>query len=494
MTEAPLWTGDEVLRATGGSGPAGWQAASVSIDTRTLRPGALFVAIAGPRFDGHDFVAEALTRGAAAALVSRPPAEAGVAEDAPLVRVADTLAALGALGAAARARTSARVVAVTGSVGKTSVKEGLRAVLALQGETVASEGSLNNHWGVPLSLARLPKRAAYGVLEIGMNHAGEIAPLSRLARPQVAVITTIAPAHLGNFASIEAICDAKAEIFAGLEGTGIAVLNRDNPFFARLRAAALAKGGVRVIGFGRTDGAEVRLIAAELDADGARVRADVLGTAVEYRLNLAGSHAVDNSLCVLAAVAAAGADVAAAAAGLAEVRAVRGRGERFAVRLAGSRFALIDDSYNANPASMRAALEVLGRIAPGRGGRRLAVLGDMLELGAASAALHRELAVPLRDYGIDRVFTAGPAMAELFAALPATMRGAHAADAQSLVPAVTAAVRAGDVVVVKGSAGSRMARVVEALRALDAGNGEATAEDGGDPGTASRPARTGGKA
>ncbi len=465
MTGEPLWTGAEVLRATFGSGADHWAAHSVSIDTRTLAPGALFVAIEGPRFDGHDFVAAALARGAVAALVARTPAN--VATDAPLIMVPDTLQALCDLGRAARARTPARVVAVTGSVGKTSIKEALRHVLALQGPTAANEGSLNNHWGVPLSLARLPRGAAFGVFEIGMNHPGEITPLSRLVRPDVAVITTIAAAHLGHFASLDQICDAKAEIFAGLAATGTAVLNRDNVFFARLAAAARAHGIARILGFGRDGQADARLIAAELDADGAQIEAEILGNPVRYRLNVAGSHAVDNSLCVLAASAALGADVEAAAHGLAGVQPARGRGQRFLVRHDGGRFALIDDSYNASPASMRAAFDVLSKIAPGPGGRRIAVLGDMLELGAESAELHRALAAPLQDSGVDLVFTAGAAMAALFAALPASMQGAHAASVDALAPEVAAALRAGDVVVVKGSAGSRMATVVKALQALD---------------------------
>lgn len=469
MSGTPLWTAEEAMAATQGSADAVWTADAVSIDTRTLDRGALFVALAGPNFDGHDFVCDALARGAAAAIVSRQPAS--VAPNAPLLKVADTLIALADLGRAARARAQATVIAVTGSVGKTSVKEALRHVLAQQGQTAANEGSLNNHWGVPLSLARLPRQARYAVIEIGMNHAGEITPLSLLARPDVAVITTVAAAHLGHFASLEAISDAKAEIFAGVSASGAAVLNRDIPFFARLSAAAQARGIVRIIGFGREADADARLLSAELDADGAHVRADVLGTVVDYRLNVAGSHAVDNSLCVLAAAAAAGADVCGAAADISGVRPAYGRGQRFFVHHDGGRFEVIDDSYNASPASMRAAFEVLGRIVPAAGGRRIAVLGDMLELGDETLALHRALAPALQRHAVDLVFAAGPAMAELVACLPASMRGGHAASSAALVDEVAAAVRPGDVVVVKGSAGSKMTTLVKALRALDQGCG-----------------------
>ena len=460
----PLWTQAEAIAATGGRCERAWQATSIAIDSRTLAPGALFVALKGPTFDGHDFVADALAKGAAAAVVHRLPE--GVPADAPLLIVADTLAALNKLARAARARTAARIIGVTGSVGKTGVKEALRLALSRQGPTTANDGSLNNHWGLPLSLARLPMGDAFGVFEMGMNHAGEITPLARLARPHVAVITTVEPVHMENFASVEAIADAKAEIFAGGDPGATAVLFGDNPHFSRLAAAATRAGVDRILAFGSAAGADVRLLSCRLEADGSRVRGEVMGRPIVYRVGLAGRHWVTNSLCVLAAVVAAGADVDAAASALADLQPAKGRGQRFTVAIEGGSFELVDDSYNASPVSMAASFAVLGALAPGKGGRRIAVLGDMLELGPDELALHAGLARPLAAHGIDLVFAAGPRMRALFDALPPTMRGAYAADAALLAPIVADAVRPGDVVGVKGSAGSRMGRVVEALKAL----------------------------
>lgn len=462
----PLWTSDDAAQATGGRSSTVWRASGVSIDSRTVARGDLFVALRGPKFDGHAFVADAFARGAAAAVVSRHPPQ--VAGTAPLLMVDETFVALRALAARARARSQARICAVTGSVGKTGVKEALRTVLAHQAQTAASEGNLNNHWGLPLSLARMPAGAAYGVFEMGMNHPGELGPLSYLARPHVCVITTVEAVHKAHFASVEEIAEAKAEIFTGADAGASAVLNCDNPQHDRLWSAARRCGIQRIIGFGRDRDAHVRLLDAEVGSEGSRVRADVLGQQLEYRLTVPGSHWVANSLCVLAAAAALGADVCQAACDLAEVSAPAGRGRRLTVRLPAGVFELIDDSYNASPVAMAAAFEVLGRMAPGPGGRRIAVLGDMLELGDEAPALHARLAEPLQADGIDLVFTAGPNMAHLAVALPLSMRGGHAEDAASLAPLVAEAVRAGDVVTVKGSAGSRMGTVVRALSALDA--------------------------
>jgi UDP-N-acetylmuramoyl-tripeptide--D-alanyl-D-alanine ligase len=457
-----VWTAAEVLAATAGRAKAAdWQATGVSIDTRTLVAGDLFVALRGPNFDGADYAGQALARGAVAALVERAPD--GLAEEARLVVVADTLDGLRALARAARERTRARVIAVTGSVGKTGVKEALRHVLTEQAQTSASAGNLNNHWGLPLSLARLPRGSAFAVLEMGMNHAGEIEPLSVLARPHVAVITAIAPAHRGNFPSFAAIADAKAEIFAGVTAGGSAVLNHDTPFYERLAAAARGRQ-LEVLSFGRDATAAVRLVSAAADAAGSTVTAAVAGTEVTYRINLAGSHWIDNSLCVLATVSAAGADVTLAARALASVAPVTGRGGRIVVDWPDGRLIVIDDSYNASPASMAAAFDVLGRTVPEGGGRRIAVLGDMLELGEESPRLHAALAGPLLESRVDRVFACGAAMEHLIAALPSGRCGAHAPDSAALAPLVCAAVQPGDVVLVKGSAGSRMGAVVKALR------------------------------
>ncbi|MFN4089988.1 MAG: UDP-N-acetylmuramoyl-tripeptide--D-alanyl-D-alanine ligase, partial [Alphaproteobacteria bacterium] len=381
----------------------------------------------------------------------------------PLLLVRDTLEGLQGLGAAARARSAARIAAVTGSVGKTGVKEALALVLGRQAETHASLGNLNNHWGAPLSLARLAPAARYGIFELGMNHAGEIAPLSRLVRPHVAVITTIAPAHAAHFPSVEAIADAKAEIFAGVEAGGVAVLNRDNPYFERLADAARRAGIDSILGFGADPSADARLVGASRQATGSDVEAEIAGRRLAFRIGAPGAHWVANSLAVLAAVHALGADVAAAAAALADMRAPGGRGRRHCIRLEAGSFTLIDESYNASPAAMRAALEVLSLTRPGPGGRRIAILGDMLELGADAPRLHAELADEIGRCDVDLVYATGAGMAHLYRALPPPRRGGHAEDSAALAPVIASVVRAGDIVLVKGSLGMNMARIVRAL-------------------------------
>jgi UDP-N-acetylmuramoyl-tripeptide--D-alanyl-D-alanine ligase len=459
---AVLWTDAEAAAATGGRASARFAALGVSIDSRTLAKDDLFCAIAGVSQDGHQYVAAAFKAGAAAALVEK----GRVAKpDGPLLEVADTLAALNALGRAARERSKARIAAVTGSVGKTGVKEALRAVLAAQATTHASEGSLNNHWGAPLSLARMPRDAAYGVFELGMNHPGEIAPLARLVRPHVALVTWIAPAHAAFFKSLSEIADAKAEIFAGMAG-GTAVLPRDSEFHDRLRRHAERAGVARTISFGAHAAADARLVDADLGATQSTVTAELLGTRLRYTIGSPGRHWVVNSLAVLATAQALGADLAKAAAALAKVQPPRGRGARHRVTLAQGAFTLVDESYNASPEAVRAALATLALAAPEPGGRRIAVLGDMRELGDDADALHAALAPSLADAKVDSVFTCGPHMAALSAALPARLRAAHAADSAALLPKVAAAVRAGDVVMVKGSLGSKMTPIVEALLAL----------------------------
>jgi UDP-N-acetylmuramoyl-tripeptide--D-alanyl-D-alanine ligase len=432
-------------------------------------------------------VAEALDKGAAAAVVSRPN---GLAGDAPLLLVQDTLEALGALGRAGRARSNARIAGITGSVGKTGVKEALALALSRQGATHSSVGSFNNQWGVPLSLARMPKSSAFAIFEMGMNHAGEITPLTTLVRPHVAAITAVEAVHIEHFGSIEDIADAKAEIFAGLEPGGAAVLNRDNAHFHQLVQRAGEAEVSRIISFGRASTADARLLAADEGDRGSRIDADVLGTRLSFFVGVPGSHWVSNALCVLACAGALGADVRAAAAALSDLKPPKGRGLRARVRLDSGSFELIDDSYNASPASMCASFQVLGRSRPGDGGRRIAVLGDMLELGATSAALHAGLASALIENGIDVVFTAGRLSANLRDALPSAMRGGHAAGSADLAPLVAAAIRAGDVVAVKGSAGSRMRVVVDALLALDRRETEVSANKSADnvrhPATAAR--------
>lgn len=465
-----LWSAGALEAATGGRlvgerRPVG----GASIDTRTLQPGDLFFAIRGEARDGHDFVADALARGAAAAVVASARAE-GLSAHGPVLAVpgagADpVLDAMIRIGQAARARTRAQVVAVTGSVGKTGTKEALRHVLEGQGATHASAASYNNHWGVPLTLARMPEGTRYGVFEIGMNHAREIAPLAAQVRPDVALVTTVEPVHIEHFPSLSAIADAKGEIFSGSAPGGVAVLNRDNPHFARLLAHAQASDAGRVISFGEHPEADVRARTIVLRPDLSVVDAVVMGEPVTYRLGTAGRHTALNSLGVMAVVHALGADLARAALALAGLRPPVGRGERTALGLQGGTAYLVDESYNANPASVRAALATLSAIETGPRGRRIAVLGDMLELGAAGPDLHRGLAQAVEAAGIDLVFASGALSRHLFEALPVSRRGAVAETAAELIEPLARNLRAGDAVMVKGSNGSRMGRIVDALKA-----------------------------
>jgi len=454
---APLWTSAEAEAATGGRASRAFSASGVSIDTRSLEAGDLFVALKGAR-DGHAFVADAFAKEAAAALVSDAPA--GVAAEAPLITVADTLEGLRGLGRRGRARSGATVIGITGSVGKTSTKEALAAVLAAQGQTHAAAASHNNHLGVPLTLARLPPEARYAVVEIGMNHPGEISPLARLARPHVAVITTVGPVHIEFFGSEEAIADEKAAIMDGIEPGGAVVLNRDNRHFARLEAAARARGIDRVIAFGAHPEADVRLLSWEPLGWEARVRIGLFGRELAATLASPGRHAALNACAVLAAAFAAGADAAAALPVLAAIAPAGGRGRRRPIPLASGEATLLDDSYNASPPSVRAALAVLAAV-PAR--RRIAVLGDMRELGDRAEAEHRALAGPIIEAGVDAVFTCGTLMRALHEALPARLAAAHAADSAALAPLVRAAIAPGDVVLVKGSLGSRMGPLAAAL-------------------------------
>jgi UDP-N-acetylmuramoyl-tripeptide--D-alanyl-D-alanine ligase len=377
--------------------------------------------------------------------------------------VPDVLEALHGLARAARARSGARFVGVTGSVGKTSTKEALRLALSAEGETHASTASYNNHWGVPLSLARCPASARFAVLEMGMNHAGEIAPLARLARPHVAVVTTIEPVHLEFFPSVEAIADAKAEIFQGVEPGGAAVINRDNPYFDRLARRARDAGVARIVSFGEHAEADARLIKLAPQPDSSCVRASILGADLAYKIGAPGRHMALNSLAVLAAAVLAGADLALAALALSSLTPVAGRGARIALELPGGPALLIDESYNANPASMRAALALLGQAPVAPLGRRIAVLGEMLELGAHGTELHRGLLDSIVANSVDLVFCAGALYRDLWEALPSERRGGYAVTSAALEAGVLQALRAGDVIMVKGSLGSRMGPIVKAL-------------------------------
>jgi UDP-N-acetylmuramoyl-tripeptide--D-alanyl-D-alanine ligase len=458
-----LWTVEAMAAAMraerAGTLPA--DVSGVSIDSRTAGKGDAFFAIQGGNRDGHEFVDNALKAGVALAVVAS--GQRARFPNAPLLAVPDVLGALRELGHAARARSQAKVIAVTGSVGKTGTKEALRLALSADGETHASVASYNNHWGVPLSLARWPASAKYAVFEIGMNHAGEITPLTKLVRPHVAIVTGIEPVHLEFFGSLEKIADAKAEIFSGVEAGGAAVLNRDNAQFTRLAAAAKAASVQRVVSFGEDSNAEARLLRVSLQPDSSTVEASILGQSVTYKLGTPGRHLVLNSLAVLAAASLAGADLALSALALNNLKPVSGRGARSYLTVPGGNALLIDESYNANPASMRAAIALLGQAPVGTRGRRIAVLGDMLELGPQGAELHRELAQSLETAGIDLVFCSGPLMRALWEALPSRARGGYAETAAGLEPAVLEAIQAGDAIMVKGSLGSKMGPIVQAL-------------------------------
>lgn len=469
FVKRPLWTTADAQAATGGValGPA-WLASGIAIDTRMLERGDLFVALRGER-DGHAFVSAAFERGAAAALIDDPNLTVETA-GGPLLRVDDSLAGLAAMGVVARARSSAKAVAITGSVGKTSTKDALRHVLSRQGSTHAAAASFNNHIGVPVTLARLPVDARFGVFEVGTNHPGEIEPLARMVRADVAVITTVQPVHIEHFGSIDAIVREKAQIFAGATG-GAAVLERDSPHFAALADFARGHGIKRIISFGEDIAADVRLVGCGTDANGSDVAALVLGRELRYRVGAPGLHWARNSLAVLAAVEALGADVEAAAAALASVSPPTGRGARRRVALGGGDIELIDESYNASPVAMRAMLATLAMTQPPAGGRRVLVLGDMLELGTEAEALHVGLAPDIEAAGVSQVFTCGPQMEKLRAALPASLRAVHATDSARLAQRVVEGLRAGDVVAVKGSLGSKMKVVVDAILAMGAVTG-----------------------
>jgi UDP-N-acetylmuramoyl-tripeptide--D-alanyl-D-alanine ligase len=464
MSAAPLWTLQAMAQAMRAQrdGALPEAVTGLSIDSRTIAPGDAYFAIKGDVHDGHDFVDAALKAGAALAVVERAQREK-FASGAPLLVVDDVLAALVELGIASRARLAAPVIAITGSVGKTSTKEALRRVLEAQGPTHASASSFNNHWGVPLSLARCPSQVKFAIFEIGMNHAGEIDTLVRMVRPQVAVITSVEPVHLEFFAGIEAIADAKAEIFVGLEPGGAVVLNRDNSQFARLARSANKLGIDRIVSFGADPKSDARLIDVALHPDRSAVHASILGHDVTYRLGMPGRHMAINSLAVLAAASLVGADLALAALALSQIEPAVGRGARRALEVGNGEVTLIDESYNANPASMAAALNVLGSAAVGAQGRRIAVLGDMLELGPTAPALHRDLNEAIKANHIDLVYCCGPLMRNLWDALSTGKRGGHAENSAGLEAQVIAAIRGGDAIMIKGSLGSKMKTIVTAL-------------------------------
>jgi UDP-N-acetylmuramoyl-tripeptide--D-alanyl-D-alanine ligase len=459
---SPLWTASEIAEATGGVVRHGdFDVAGAAFDSREAGAGDLFIAMKGEATDGHRFVDQAFAQGAAAALVSEDIAY-------PHVRVADTAIALNNLAWASRERSKARIVGVTGSAGKTGTKEALFAALdrSAPGRAHRSVKSYNNHTGVPLSLVRMPRSAFYGVFEMGMNRAGELAGLTRIVRPHVAIVTTIAPAHRAFFASDAAIADAKAEIFQGLEPEGTAVIPYDSPHRDRLIAAARPHAA-RILTFGTGEGADVRATyVIRGPRGGSMVTATLPGAQLSFTLGQPGDHWVANALAVLAAVEAVGGDLAAAGLALAELGGLKGRGERHLVAVEGGAALLIDESYNANPASMAATLKVLGeeKVA----GRRIAILGSMRELGPDSDEYHAALAGRLEQAGVDYAILVGSEMEALARILGAKALGgqvkmAHVADAAAALPLARAAIGPGDALLVKGSNAIGLAALVEAL-------------------------------
>ena len=460
-----LWTSADLIAAMHGRplGNLPQGVTGISIDSRAIAPGEAFFAIKGDRVDGHDFASFAVANGAALLVVSEGKLPALGRLVTPMIVVPDVLQALTDLGCAARDRTAARIIAVTGSVGKTTSKEMLRQALSPSGDVHASVASFNNHWGVPLTLARMPETTDYGVFEIGMNHPGEIRPLVAMVRPHIAMVTTIAPAHLGNFRDLEEIAAAKAEIFEGVVPGGHAILNRDNEQYAFLERAAQAAGVSHVHGFGADPQAEFRLLDFVSGPEGGLLRAAVGGQTLEVPMGAPGRHIAENAVAVLGAVHLAGGDIEKAMAGLATMQAEKGRGRRYRLAKGGGWFTLIDESYNANPASMRAAIALLADAEPQGNGRRIAVLGDMLEMGEHSPAVHAGLAEPLVSAGIGTVWLGGPDMAALRDALPEGIETEYRETADALAAHALEAVQPGDVLVVKSSKGTGFSRIVSAL-------------------------------
>lgn len=451
---SPLWTSHAIAAATGGTAAASFAAGGVAFDSREVGRGDLFIALKGETTDGHRFVDQAFAQSAGGAIVSTPC-------QGPHVLVADTTAALEALGRAGRARTSARIAGVTGSVGKTGTKEALAAALARgQGGRVhRSVKSYNNHTGVPLSLARMPTDTAFGVFEMGMNHAGELAALTRQVRPHVALITAIAPAHIEFFDSVEAIADAKGEIFQGLEPGGCAILPHDSPHRDRLIGHAKPHAA-RILTFGRGEGADVRILDAIPGAEGTTITLALPeDRELTFTLSQPGDHWVSNAAAVIAAVYAMGGDLAAAGLALAEMGGLAGRGARHRIVLPDGEATLIDESYNANPVSMAATLKLLGEAH----GRRIAVLGEMRELGGESAALHAGLAPAVSGAGVELALLVGEAMAPLAEALEGVVETRHVPDADAARESLEEAIAPGDTVLIKGSNAVGLARIVVAL-------------------------------
>ncbi|MCA0046708.1 UDP-N-acetylmuramoylalanyl-D-glutamyl-2,6-diaminopimelate--D-alanyl-D-alanine ligase [Mesorhizobium sp. B283B1A] len=460
-----LWTSEALVTAMDGRplGPMPEGISGISIDSRSLQPGDAFFAIKGEAMDGHDFATAAIKAGAGVLVVAEGKLPSLGRLTAPIVVVEDVLVALEKLGIAARARSQAKIIAVTGSAGKTTTKEALRHVLSAVGKVHASAQSFNNHWGVPLTLARMPMDCDYAVFEIGMNHPDEIRPLVKMVRPHVAIVTMIAAAHLGFFRNLDEIAKAKAEIFEGIEPGGAAILNRDDARFKLLDKMAHAAGVEHVYGFGENARSTFKLTKCELHADHSDIAARIGGHDMIARIGAPGRHMVQNVLAVLGAAHLVGADLDKVVLALADLSAERGRGKRHVLRHPGGPITLIDESYNANPASMAAAMALLNTTPVTGEGRRIAVLGDMLELGDHSAKLHAALADLIVGTGTQTVFLGGPEMKALAEALPAEIQTEYRAGAAELKPVLLAALKPGDVVMIKSSKGIGFAKLVDAL-------------------------------
>lgn len=464
-----LWQQNQADKATGGTSSANWSASGISIDSRSIVAGDLFVALVGPNNNGHDYIEKAAKMGAAAAMIDTNHADALKNSSIPLLVVNDTTEGLTELAKAARARSTAKIIAITGSVGKTGTKEGLAKAFSELGKVHATLGNLNSQIGLPLMLARMPEDTQFGVFELGMDHAGQIERLSIMLRPHVAIITTVQPVHMEFFEGIDGIADAKAEIFKGLMDGGIAILQREHPMFHHLRARARDCGVQfdKIISFGAHRDATVKLVQHCLDINGSDVTAVIGKNTVQYRLGMPGEHQIINSLAILAAVSEATENSDDAIKALANIQPLKGRGKRTVIELeSGGQLSIIDESYNASPVAMRAAIKVLADFPVSKDGRHIAVLGDMLELGIDAAKIHEGLAEDLSANKIDLIFTAGPNMACLSANIPDAMRGLHAKDSTGLIKPLIEAVKGGDVAMIKGSLGSHMAPIVDALLQL----------------------------
>lgn len=460
-----LWTSADMVAAMDGRplGPMPEGVTGISIDSRSLATGEAFFAIRGEAMDGHDFATAAIKAGAGVLVVAEGKLPALGRLTAPMIVVPDVLVALEKLGVAARARSGAKIIAVTGSAGKTTTKEALRHGLSAVGKVHASAQSFNNHWGVPLTLARMPADCDYAVFEIGMNHPDEIRPLVKMVRPHVAIITLIAAAHLGFFRNLDEIAKAKAEIFEGLEPGGAALLNRDDPRSKLLGKMAKDAGVEHVYGFGENARATFKLVKCVLHADHSVITAKIAGQEVTARIGAPGRHMVQNVLAVLGAAHLVGADIARVAMALADLSAERGRGKRYVLRHPKGSITLIDESYNANPASMSAAMALLNATPVSGEGRRIAVLGDMLELGDHSAKLHAALAELIVGTGTSTVFLGGPEMRALADILPDEINTEYRAGAEDLKPVLLSTLKPGDVVMIKSSKGIGFSKLVEAL-------------------------------